>query len=325
MYYKIYFSALKIRLRPCTKPEHLLDPCHFGKKFEIGGEANDVSITTTIDIVARGLAGSAGLCFFALEDNVPFKWHIGSVNLKPLQNNLDYLAKEMVEDGLNSGFANVLYMKFIDISKEVIPKYFSECENAYSVKEKLNNSPTEAIAGNINANSNSGNNNSDNNKSGNSKPDNNNSDNNASGNESEKWVITPVSTMRGVLGGLNIKFPADVERNILIHEPVTNKFLRSVSRNDKTYSIAPGTYNFVLTTVPVENVPIQKGHETRLKAGFLNIVSEGHWELYNHTKENLFTTGNKTGKIVLPVGNYQLKLGGDFFPAVIKDGETVEL
>src|SRR5688572_1518018 len=105
------------------------------------------------------------------------------------------------------------------------------------------------------------------------------------GASSAKWVITPVTNMKGVLGRLDINFPADVERNILIYQPTDNKFITSVSRNDKTYTIAPGEYNFVLSSVPVENVPIQKGHETRLKAGFLIIVSEGNWHLYDETKE----------------------------------------
>ena len=141
---------------------------------------------------------------------------------------------------------------------------------------------------------------------------------------SDKWVITPVITMKGVLGRLDINFPADVERDILIYQPVDNKFITSVSRNDKIYSIAPGEYRFTLTNVPVENVPIQKGHETRIKAGFLNIVSEGDWHLYNEKKEKAFTSGNKPKKLPLPVGSYQLKLGLNFYPFVIKDWETVE-
>jgi hypothetical protein len=149
----------------------------------------------------------------------------------------------------------------------------------------------------------------------------------ATGNEkaADKWVITPVTTMKGVLGRLDINFPADVERDILIYQPADNKFITSVSRNDKTYSIAPGEYRFTLTSVPVENVPIQKGHETRLKMGFLNVVSEGDWHLYNDTKETQYTSGNKQKKIALPVGNYQLKLGTQFYPVIIKDKETVEI
>lgn len=103
-----------------------------------------------------------------------------------------------------------------------------------------------------------------------------------------------------------------------------NKFITSVSHNDKIYTIARDKYRFTLTNVPVENVPIQKGQETRIKAGFLNIVSEGDWYLYNETKEKAFTSGNKPKKLPLPVGSYQLKLGLDFYPFVIKDGEIVE-
>ncbi|HLG41323.1 MAG TPA: hypothetical protein VI461_16710 [Chitinophagaceae bacterium] len=141
---------------------------------------------------------------------------------------------------------------------------------------------------------------------------------------SDKWVITPVSTMKGVLGRLDINFPADVERNILIYQQADNKFLRSVSYNDKIYSIAPGEYRFTLTNVPVDNVPIKKGHETRLKMGFLSVVSEGDWHLFNETKDKQYTSGNKPKKIPLPVGSYQVKLGGEFYPVIIKDGETVE-
>ncbi|MBK5273011.1 MAG: hypothetical protein JJE22_18580, partial [Bacteroidia bacterium] len=50
---------------------------------------------------------------------------------------------------------------------------------------------------------------------------------------SDKWVITTIPGMKGVLGRLDINFPADVERNILIYQQADNKFLRSVSRNDK--------------------------------------------------------------------------------------------
>ncbi len=142
--------------------------------------------------------------------------------------------------------------------------------------------------------------------------------------ETDKWVITPVKDMKGVLGRLDINFPADAERNILIYQPADNKFITSVSRNDKMYTIAPGPYNFTITNVRIDNVPIQKGHETRLKAGLLNVVSDGNWILYSDTKEKQYTSGNTPKKLPLPVGNYQLKLGTQFYPVAIKDKETVE-
>ena len=148
-----------------------------------------------------------------------------------------------------------------------------------------------------------------------------------SGNENAtaKWVVTPVATMKGVLGRLNINFPAEVERNILIYQPADDKFITSVSRNDKTYTITPGVYKFTITNVPIDNVPIKKAHETRLKMGYLNVVSEGDWHLYDGTKEKAYTSGNKPQKIALPIGSYQLKLGLEFYPFEIKDTEVVEL
>jgi hypothetical protein len=144
---------------------------------------------------------------------------------------------------------------------------------------------------------------------------------------SDKWVITPVSTMKGVLGRLDVNFPPDVYWGIQIYKQADNKyewFTSVFSSKSKSYSLAPGVYLFDLMGAQVENVPIQKGHDTRLKAGFLSVVSEGNWHLYNEAKEKIITSGHKPNKIALPVGSYQLSLGGQFYPVVIKDGKTVE-
>ena len=142
---------------------------------------------------------------------------------------------------------------------------------------------------------------------------------------SEKWVISPVANMKGVLGKLDINYPADVDRDIEIRAVSDNKFITTVSKNDKQYTMSPGHYRFIITSVPVDDVPIQKGHETRLKIGYLNIVSEGDWHLFTESKEKQYTSGNRPKRIALPIGNYQLKLGTEFYPVKIKDKETVEL
>lgn len=297
---RINLSVLKVRMRPRSPDFEDPNPCHFSGKFEIGGEVTDLTMSAEINPLAQALAGSPGYCFLAFTDEPNIKWKIGGLNLKPLQNNLDAMGKDMIEDALNNGMSNLFYTKFIEISRMIVPKYFSGCEKAYANNKELIEQIQSAVKG---ENTNSG---------------------NGSGNDAAKWVISPVPTMKGVLGRLDINFPADVERNILIYQPSDNKFITSVSRNDKIYTIAPGQYRFTLTNVPVNNVPIQKGHETRLKAGFLNIVSDGNWHLYNDTKEKAYTSGNKPKKLPLPVGSYQLKLGLNFYPFVIKDGETLE-
>lgn len=149
-----------------------------------------------------------------------------------------------------------------------------------------------------------------------------------SGNEnaSAKWVISPAN-MKGVLGRLNTAFPADVEWSVEIRSGGDNKFITSrsgFSKHGPSYDMAPGIYNFQLNTILVENVPVEKGKSTRLKSGVLNIVSEGDWLIYDDTKVKFHTSGNKPKKMALPVGSYQLKLGDQFYPVVIKDNETVE-
>ena len=94
-------------------------------------------------------------------------------------------------------------------------------------------------------------------------------------NATDKWVVTPVATMKGVLGALDINFPAGVDRDILIYQQADNKYVASVSKNAKSFPIAPGEYRFTISEVSIENVPIKKGHVTRLKSGYINIVSEG--------------------------------------------------
>ena len=145
-------------------------------------------------------------------------------------------------------------------------------------------------------------------------------------NANARWVISPAN-MKGVLGRLNTAFPDDVEWSIDFNSAADNKFITNrsgFSKHGPAQDIGPAIYNFQLNSVLVENVPIERGKETRLKTGVLSIVSDGRWELWNETKEKYYTSGNKQKKIALPAGAYQLNLGGQYYPVVIRDKETVE-
>lgn len=321
---KLRFSAIKIRVKPRSPDLQDPNPCHFSGKFEISCEVKDLTVTTFINPVISstlGAGGSTVFCLLGYEDAPKVDWIINMANFVGFTNSLDHVAKEMFYDGLDFGMQNLIVDKYVELTKSIMEKYFETCSKInYAVTVLIRNSSADGktiyeFAGNESKPSSEG-----------KRVSSDSADKTASKeNEAEKWVITPVSTMKGVLGRLDINFPADVERNILIYQQADNKFLRSVSRNDKIYTIAPGQYRFTLTNVPVDNVPIKKGHETRLKAGFLNIVSEGNWHLYDETKEKAYTSGNKPKKLPLPIGSYQIKLGGQFFSLVIKDGETVEM
>lgn len=296
---KIKFSAFKVRTKPCTKPLHALDPCHFGGKFEIGGEATDLSVKATLDLIVPGLQGSAGLCYFAFGDAVEVTWKIGGFNLRPMPNILDNVGKEMVEDALNRGMGNLYVTKFIELSREVIPQYYTACEQVYTDKEIMKTIYSEAATSN-----------------------------DSTGNtiHSEKWENTSVPAMKGSFGRLKTNFPADVEWRIDIRT-TGNKFITNRSKADKQtyFELEPGVYNLRLNTVTIENVRIEQGTETRLRTGVLKILSQGHWDLYDNSGKIFYTSGNKPVKLALPVGNYQLKRGGQFISVNIQDDAMVEM
>jgi hypothetical protein len=152
----------------------------------------------------------------------------------------------------------------------------------------------------------------------------------ANENATDKWVITPVTSMKGVLGRLESDFPSGLDwvGNLAITQQSDKKYITSLSGEKmntvKFYDIAPGEYLIHLNHIPVESVPVHKGYKTRLKAGVLNIVSEGRWEIYDESKDKYLTSNNKPMKFVIPVGSYQLKLGDQFYPVIIKDGVMVE-
>jgi len=292
---KIKFSALKVRTRPCVNPLHAPDACHFGKKFEIGGEATDLTMTTTLNLVTQSLEGSAGICYFAFGEPFDITWKIGGFNLRPMPNVLDNVGKEMAEDALNHGMTDLLYNKFIEISKQVIPQYYQACEEVYNT-EKIKNIGTQASSG-VETN-----------------------------NETEKWVVS-VNNLKGSTGRILFDNPAGSIWTIYIYAMADEKYITSYaeSNNKGTVVLAPGAYKITLNNVPVLNVPVQKSHDTKLKCGTLNVVSEGVWYLYDETGTTSYTSGNKATKMPVPVGTYMLEINGQKQPVVIKNKEMVEM
>jgi|GEM_PF-6051693 len=272
---KIKFSALKVRSKPRAPDFSDPNPCHFSGKFEIGGEATDVSVKLTLDLVTTAMTGATtGYCYFAFDEPVKITWKIGGFNLKPVPNALDNVAKEMVEDALNNGMTDLIYNRFIQVSKEIIPEFYSACQSVYNNAKGLDNTMS-----------------------------------NTSG--TEKWTSKTVNGLAKNSGRLNLVFPKDVEWDVDIYT-TANKFVVNRSSVNKlvSYPLAAGKYNLKLNTVKVDNLLIEAGKETRIKAGILNITIAGPWEL--RTEDDKFlTSGNKPKKLALPVGRYVLKEGKD--------------
>jgi hypothetical protein len=90
---RISMSALKLRMRPNSS--NPLKPCQFSKRFEVGGSAKDVRIEVRVDPLLN-----LQQCKLGTPGGAHTRIRIGNLNLKPLQNNLDNMAKNMIEDSL---------------------------------------------------------------------------------------------------------------------------------------------------------------------------------------------------------------------------------
>lgn len=329
---EISFNALKIRMRPCPKDLQ----CHFSERFQIGGLARDISMTVTMDPMAM-IAASTGVCALAFQGSMPIRWNIGSLNLKPLQNNLDDVAKQMIEDALNGGFINVFTDRFLKIAKSVFPVYFEVCKAVYGSPDEIVDRVTgnkknddgngslekrvEILEEKVKALENNSTGNTMNKTSNTSSSTENKKNEESSGRDSEKWVITP-SGLKGAAGIVSINLPEGVEWDMVVKSSSDHALGRYY--NQKTHTLIPGEYNIFLTYLPVMGVPIQKGMNTRLKAGILNVVTTGQWSIHDESKSKVYVSYYKPSKIGLPVGKYNIQLSGQYQAIEIKDGEVTE-
>ena len=140
-------------------------------------------------------------------------------------------------------------------------------------------------------------------------------------NDSEKWVITP-SGARGATGNVTVNFPTGTTWNMLF-KTTENRHLISVN-NAKSHAMVPGQYNIDFSAVPVLAVPVQKGMNTRLKAGTLNVVSEGGFMLYDENQKINYVSYGTPMKLGLPAGKYSIKISGQFQQVEIKDGQVTD-
>ena len=89
----VAMNGFRVRFRP--NPNNVSNPCTFSKRYGLSGSASDVRLevrySPLIDVQACTI--SAG--------QVRTHWSIGGLNLKPLQNDLDKVAKNMIVEAAN--------------------------------------------------------------------------------------------------------------------------------------------------------------------------------------------------------------------------------
>ncbi|MEX2244123.1 MAG: hypothetical protein WD716_09795 [Fimbriimonadaceae bacterium] len=144
------------------------------------------------------------------------------------------------------------------------------------------------------------------------------------------WVITPNARLSGIMGRLVTKFPEKTDssgRLIYVYAPGTTEDHVSVAATGEDQDIVEGEYDVKVMRVTVPNVPIKKGHETRLLIGALTFAGRDqslHYVFDSTGQKQLFQIiGYEI--IAVPAGTYSLKAGNRVIPFEIKDGEVTAL
>lgn len=278
---KIDIEAIKVRMRPCPSDGQ----CHFSSAFELGGVAKDVSLTMTIDPMVV-ISASTGVCALSFLGDPFLEWKIGALNLKPLQNDLDRVAKEMIEDALNGGVMNMLYNEFIQLVRRILPSYFETCRDLYTDPETLLNMV----------------------------------DDKKEGKESGPWEIIPNQSLKGSTGRLVAQLPAKASMILQIHKSGEPKHF-DAWYDSKASNLLPAIYDIKVNNVWLQNVPIQKGKDTRLKLGVLEIPFDGNYSVkMDDGTEVIKVSGNEKRMLVLPEGKYKVVVASGEQQVKIKDG-----
>jgi hypothetical protein len=144
--------------------------------------------------------------------------------------------------------------------------------------------------------------------------------------ENDKWTVA-TNTLKGSSGRLLFDNPVGSVWDISIYNAADNKFITSYANvnNKGLITVAPGQYKIAINNVPVMDVPIKKGHDTKLHCGLLDVVSNGVWYLKNAAGNTHHTSGAKPTKILVPIGTYTFELEGQNQPVTIKSGQTTEM
>ena len=117
-------EVLKLKMKPRVPTLTNRDPCDWSSSFEVGGSASDIKVEAwfkpklILDECPRVSLADFG-----------FSVSIGGLNLKPLQNNLDAVAKELIEASLKVAVGDFVPDILRTSFNDVIAEHF--CQGRY--------------------------------------------------------------------------------------------------------------------------------------------------------------------------------------------------
>ena len=140
--------------------------------------------------------------------------------------------------------------------------------------------------------------------------------------DSDKWEIIkgkPMSTK----SKLFVSLPEDSQWDMKIYAAGSNKVLSNTLLK-KEFLLLPGSYDVEINKIRITGVPVEKGNDTRLKAGVLHITTPDSWTLYDETHQTVLINTYAEQKRGLPVGKYILVINNQTQAIEIKDKHQVD-
>lgn len=109
-----------------------------------------------------------------------------------------------------------------------------------------------------------------------------------------------------------------------IFNPGEKKGQLAGSYQGGAFDLVPGQYDVDLSGARVTGVPVQRGMDTRILAGLLNVTVDTTWQLYDETKTTKLNGAHGGKRMALPVGKYYLRVGGRFTEINIRDSQVTD-
>ena len=134
---------------------------------------------------------------------------------------------------------------------------------------------------------------------------------------SDKWEIIK-GNIKSSTGKLFVTLPKGTEWDMTIYAAGTTKVLSNTSLKT-SFTLQPGTYDLQINKIRIKGVPVEKGNNTRLKAGVLHITTPDSWTLYDETKQTVLINSLSPQERGLPIGKYKLTILGQVQDIEIKD------
>jgi hypothetical protein len=125
---------------------------------------------------------------------------------------------------------------------------------------------------------------------------------------SDKWEIIKGGT-KSSTGKLFVTLPKGTAWDMTIYAAGTDKVISNTMLKT-SFTLPPGKYDLEINHIRISGVPVEKGSNTRIKAGLLKITTSGSWTLYNETKETVLINTYSEQTRGLPVGKYKLAIMG---------------